>query len=361
MDSLEEKTLWLRLALSKKIGPITFWKILQKSENDIYRACKSVENLAPEDLAAKELFLHKKYGFSILTPKDPSFPKTLLNLKDCPPFLSVVGNLNLLNRPTIAIVGARNASLAGKNFAAKFAKTLGQSGFSIVSGMARGIDGAAHYGSIGTGSIAVLAGGLDVIYPPENTAIYESLKKQGVIVSEMPLGTVVDSTLFPRRNRIIAGLSNGVVLIEAAEQSGSLITARFALENNIEIFAVPGSPFDSRSRGCNNLIKQGAILVDSVDDVLSCMGVAANKVEPIFHQSNNCRDRCSPAGQSSELKESILDEVSHTPISIDSLFQTQNCSLPRLLTLLTELEHDGKILRHANSHISLAYTTQVGD
>jgi DNA processing protein len=354
MNSIEEQILWIRLALSKKIGPITFWKILSKSKNNIYNACKLVENLATEDVAEKELSKHKKHGFSILLAKDAAFPQKLLNLKDCPPLLSVVGNLELLNKPTIAIVGARNASLAGKSFAAKFAKNLGLNGFTTVSGMARGIDGAAHCGSMETGSIAVLAGGVDVIYPQENTDIYENLKKHGVIVSEMPIGTVVDATLFPRRNRIIAGLAQGIVLIEAAEQSGSLITAKYALENNIEIFAVPGSPLDSRSRGCNNLIKQGATLVDSADDVLSYMGIAIKHVEAVNKQKNDQCYQRNETDHCSELKESILAEISHTPIPIDSLFQTQDCSLSRLLTLLTELEHDGKVLRHVNNYVSLA-------
>ncbi|MDR1907746.1 MAG: DNA-processing protein DprA, partial [Holosporales bacterium] len=292
MLTLDDKILWIRLALSKGIGPITFWRLLQKNNGNIRQACKHVNNLASEVLAEKELLAHEKPNHHLLIAKDDAFPKSLLELKDCPPFLSVLGDVTLLSEPSIAVVGARNASLSGKIFAAKLVKELGNSGLVIVSGMARGIDGAVHEASLDTGSVAVLAGGVDVVYPSENAHIYKSLGEHGVIVSEMPIGTAIDATLFPRRNRIIAGLALGVVLIEAAEQSGSLITAKFALENGKDIFAVPGFPADPRSRGCNKLIKQGATLVEGAEDVLAAI---AHVVPRTGKGRRACR-RCDDQG-----------------------------------------------------------------
>jgi DNA processing protein len=369
--TFEEKVLWIRLARAKGVGPITFWKLLRKGNDDIRNACKLANALAPEALAEKELLAHEKPNYHLLTTRDENFPKNLTQLKDCPPTLSVIGNVALLNKPSISIVGARNASLAGKIFARKIALELGQSGFVIVSGMARGIDGAAHEASIPTGSIAVLAEGADVIYPTENEQIYRDLEKRGTIVSEMPLGTKIDAALFPRRNRIIAGMSHGVVLIEAAAHSGSLITAQYALESGKEIFAVPGWPADPRARGGNLLIKQGATLVEGADDVLESM-------KRFIPSSKGARrilneDACAPyeasglheanapyeasaaydAPEMTPLKESILNELTSVPVSIEALFQSQECSLPTLLSVITELEIAGAIRRHPNGNISV--------
>ncbi|MDR1597436.1 MAG: DNA-processing protein DprA [Holosporales bacterium] len=410
MLTLEDRILWLRVALSKGVGPITFWKILQKGNGNIRHACKFVETLASEALAEKELLAHEKTNRHFLTAKDDDFPKVLLELRDCPPFLSVIGNVRLLNLPSIAIVGARNASLAGKMFAAKLAQQLGGCGFVIVSGMARGIDGAVHEGSLSTGSVAVLAGGVDVIYPSENTHIYNGLESHGTIISDMPIGTAIEATLFPRRNRIIAGMTRGIVLVEAAEHSGSLITARYALENGREIFAVPGFPADPRSKGCNSLIKQGANLVECAEDVLRamrhhlgaradgagagadgfCEGARAQSAKSrgssgLLHEdaakeyehkdSGRKHDKDSARGHDSavgeyekdtvgvihgengfnraNLKASILSEISYVPISIELLLQTQDCGLPLLLSVLTELENNGTIRRMPNNDVLL--------
>lgn len=350
--TFEEKVLWLRLALAKGVGPITFWKLLRKGNDNIHDACKLSNTLAPEALAEKELLAHERPNFHLLTTRDENFPKNLLQLKDCPPVLSVIGNLALLNKPSISIVGARNASLAGKIFARKIALELGQTGFIIVSGMARGIDGAAHEASIPTGSIAVLAEGADVVYPTENEYIYRELEKHGTIVSEMPLGTNIDATLFPRRNRIIAGLSHGVVLIEAAAHSGSLITAQYALDSGKEIFAVPGWPADPRARGCNLLIKQGATLVESADDVLESMGrFLPSKSQQRALRNEKPNATCQPP-EMTPLKESILCELSSIPVSIEALYQSQDCDLPTLLSAVTELEMAGAIQRYPNGNIS---------
>ncbi|MDR1208546.1 MAG: DNA-processing protein DprA [Holosporales bacterium] len=350
--TFEEKILWIRLALAKGVGPITFWKLLRKGNDDIRNACKLANTLAPEALAEKELLAHEKPNFHLLTTRDESFPKNLTQLKDCPPTLSVIGNLALLNKPSISIVGARNASIAGKIFARKIAMELGQSGFVIVSGMARGIDGTAHEASIPTGSIAILAEGADVVYPTENEHLYKELEKHGTIVSEMPLGTKIDAALFPRRNRIIAGLSHGVVLIEAAAHSGSLITAQYALEFGKEIFAVPGWPADVRTRGCNLLIKQGATLTESADDVLESMRRFLPSKIPQRILSEESNASYEPP-EMTLLKESILSELTSVPVSIEALFQSQECSLPTLLSVITELEIAGAIRRHPNGNVSV--------
>ncbi|MDR3285248.1 MAG: DNA-processing protein DprA [Holosporales bacterium] len=347
---IEEKIPWIRLAISKGIGPITFWNLLKKANGSAKNALNLVDEISSEEAAEDLLIQHNKSGFCILTAYEKYFPQKLKLIKDCPPILSVKGNLELLNKRSIAIVGARNASLLGKIFALKIAKSIGTNGFAVVSGMARGIDCSAHEGSIETGTIAIFAGGLDIIYPPENANLCDSiLKNKGVIISEMMPGTPIDPSLFPRRNRIIAGVSEGVVLIEAAIKSGSLITAKFALEQGKEVFAVPGNPSDPRSKGCNLLIKQGAVLVDSVEDILSCFNLNSPKVEQIQESV----DIFPIKEDTLSLKTSILSELSTTPISIEILFQHQNCGLPNLLVALGELEAEGKIRRYANSEVSL--------
>lgn len=364
----EHKILWLQLALSKGLGPITFWKLLKKARGDLAYACSLVKNLAPRHRAEEELTRHQEQGFQILLADDPLFPQKLLQLPDCPPFLSFVGIPELLNLPSISIVGARNASLHGKLFAARIAHNLGQNGLIIVSGMARGIDSAAHEGSLMTGSLAVLAGGLDIIYPPENKELYSHLKKQGGILTEMPLGTAIEPSLFPRRNRLIAGLSEGCVLIEAAAHSGTLITAQYALKEGKRVFAVPGFPSDPRSCGCNQLLRQGATLTESAEDVIERLRTSTRETlaslqvaQEVLTQDaeelekHNLVDEISKGCLECDnaLKEAILHELGQLPISVEALFQVLSCSLPHLLTLLTELESEGKILRHPNNSVSL--------
>lgn len=376
----ERRILWLQLALSKGVGPVTFWRLFKKTQGDLEEACALVRTLIPRERVEEELANHEQRGFQVILADEACFPQKLLQLHDCPPFLSFSGDVSLLNRPSVAIVGARNASIHGKQFATRMAQNLGQSGLVVVSGLARGIDGAAHIGSLETGSLGVLAGGLDVVYPPENECLYAKLKEQGGILTEMPLGTAIEPALFPRRNRLIAGLSDGVILIEAAAHSGTLITAQCALERGKEVFAVPGFPSDPRSYGCNQLLRQGATLTESAEDVLRTL-------KRCVPESSKPLNRCSPTSRPSSrqetpsspeqlaevvldpdclegdasLKESILQEMSSLPVSIEALFQTLNCNLPHLLNLLTELESEGKIYRHANNDVSLNTVTQPSE
>ena len=211
-------------------------------------------------------------------------------IEDAPPILTVLGEAELLQRPMIAVVGARNASANGRRLARDLSTALGRGGLVVISGLARGIDAAAHLGGLETGSAAVVAGGVDVVYPEENRGLYDALARQGVIVAELPLGTEPQARHFPRRNRIISGMALGVVVVEAAARSGSLITARFALEQGREVFAVPGSPLDPRARGCNDLLRHGATLTETAEDVLSQLGAQLRGVAP----ATSCSDGADP-------------------------------------------------------------------
>ena len=259
--------LWLSVIRSKGIGAKTFWQLYAKDH--LFRDVHTVD-------ICEEMQLHSDSNFSFCAGFEEAYPEKLRSLLDAPPVFSYAGDVSLLQKPCIGIVGARNASPGGRRLAFEIACELGKAGFVIVSGMARGIDGAAHEGSLETGTIAVLAGGVDVIYPPEHNKLYEQMRRagdgekpKGCIISEMPLGTTPAAPLFPRRNRIIAALCDGLVVIEAAAKSGTLITAMHALELGRDVFVVPGSPLDPRSRGGNALIKQGAILVESAQDILA--------------------------------------------------------------------------------------------
>lgn len=354
-NDLHEKIRWMQLALTPRVGPITFWRLLRKAQGDITAACALVEDLAPEEAANQELFEHDRRGFHVVLGTDPMLSKRLREVRDCPILLSAAGDMTLLQRPCVAIVGARNASLQGKIFAAKLARELGESGLVVISGLARGIDAAAHEGSLETGSVAVLAGGLDVVYPSEHQSLYTSLTAKGLVLAETRLGTGIEPSLFPRRNRIIAGLAQGVILIEAAAKSGSLITAQFALDHGREVFVVPGFPTDPRSAGGNGLLKQGATLVESAVDVLSVLKISNKKKQhaPALISSSYIESDEAPL----TTRQEILQSLTTLPTSIETLFQSQSCSLPHLLSILTELENEGKLQRHSNGDISLKELT----
>jgi DNA processing protein len=276
----EDRIAWLRLIRSDKIGPITFWQLIHKygtaekaleALSQLSKQGNHPYRLGTQAAAEQEFKNHKKNGFTLLPAFEATFPQMLRSLPDCPPFISVYGNVEILNQPTLGIVGARNASLNGRQFAERLAVDLGKAGWKIASGLAQGIDRHAHQGALSSGTIAVIAGGVDYIYPPEHKDLYHAIAKTGAVISEMPLSLFPNASHFPRRNRLISGLSQGVIIVEAALKSGSLITARTTLEQGRELFAVPGSPLDPRCRGTNNLIRQGAGLVESAQDILTIM------------------------------------------------------------------------------------------
>lgn len=349
---------WLRLIRSEKVGPITFWQLINRygTANQALEALSGFirqgnhkHRLASEEEATKELEAHRKQGIHLLTAEDPSFPQMLRALPDCPPVLSVYGQLPCLNQPALGIVGARNASLNGRNFAEKLAKDLSQAGWVIASGLARGIDGHAHQGSLSQGTVAVIAGGVDVVYPLEHTKLYHEIAKTGAVLSEMPFSLFPAATHFPRRNRLISGLSRGVIVVEAALKSGSLITARYALEQGRELFAVPGSPLDPRCQGANNLIRQGAHLIESAQDV---QAVLEGPCIPSLKEAAATPCLPSPSIDWASLEQEVSQDLSLTPIAVDALIQRYAVPPQTILTLMLEWELQGRIQRHPGNKVS---------
>ena len=271
---------WLRLIRSDNVGPRTF-RALVNHYGGAHRALAALPDLArrggasgparvcSRQEAARELTAARSLGVALVALGESDYPRRLMMIDDAPPLLAVRGSPAVFGLPIVAIVGARNASAAGIRFAERLARDLGAAGFAVASGLARGVDAAAHRGSLASGTIAVLAGGQDHIYPREHADLADAVAAEGALISEMPLGWEPRARDFPRRNRLISGLAVGIVVVEAARRSGSLITARFALEQGREVFAVPGSPLDPRAEGTNDLLKQGATLVTEAADVIA--------------------------------------------------------------------------------------------
>jgi DNA processing protein len=355
----KDKLFWLRLIRSEKVGPISFWQLLNRygtaeqalsALSSLIKQGNQKYRLASEAEVEKELKAHQKSEFTLLPAYDPAFPQMLRTLPDCPPFITVYGQLSILNQPTLGIVGARNSSLNGRQFAERMAVDLSKAGWKIASGLARGIDRFAHQGALPYGTIAVIAGGVDIIYPPEHKDLYHAIAKTGAVFSEMPLSFFPGASHFPRRNRLISGLSRGIIIIEAAMKSGSLITARTALEQGRELFAVPGSPLDPRCRGTNNLIRQGAGLVESADDVLSmmdgpCVPCLRDDAAKPFQQPLNLNW--------DTLESDVFQDLSPTPISLDAILERHAVPPQTILTLMLEWELQGRIQRHPGNMVSI--------
>jgi DNA processing protein len=302
----------------------------------------------------KELEELEKIGGELIVLGDTYYPTPLAATEDAPPIMMGLGHTHLLNQNTFAIVGARNASAVGLKVANNFATKLGEAVYIIASGLARGIDAAAHQGSINSGTIAVLAGGADVIYPRENTEIYHKIKETGLILSEMPFGTQPQARHFPRRNRIISGLALGVLVVEATHKSGTLITARLASEQGREVFAIPGSPLDPRSKGPNTLIKQGAQLTESVEDILDVLSLMSDRSisEPqadLFTSGPYLEEKNSDI-EKATIK--IKEKLSHTAVSIDELIRLTELSPMAVQTVLLDLELAEEITRYAGNRVS---------
>ncbi len=281
---------WLRLIRSHRVGPATFARLMAE-HGDAAAALEALPALArasgvngyaafPREAAEAELEAAQACGAFALCLNDPLYPAELAEISDAPPLLWARGNVDALGQPCVAIVGARNASSLGLRMARALAEGLGRDGVCVVSGLARGIDAAAHGAAQATGTVAVLAGGVDYIYPSENAPLAERILETGLLISEQPMGLEPQARHFPRRNRLISGLSLGVVVVEAAPRSGSLITVRDALEQGREVMAVPGHPFDGRAGGCNILIREGATLVRDAADVASALGLRAPDSQP---------------------------------------------------------------------------------
>lgn len=340
--SRPERLAWARLARTPRIGPLTFHRLIARfrTPSAALEALPRVSNLEPPPLERIEAELDgvEALGARLLASCEPDYPPLLAQLDAPPPLLAVRGDASLLRKPTIAIVGSREASAGALLFAERLAADLGAAGFTIVSGLARGLDASAHKGSLATGTAAVLAGGLDHPYPPQNLKLHEAICARGVVVSEAPFGAVPRARDFPRRNSIISGLSRAVVIIEAALRSGSLITARAAADQGRDVMAVPGSPLDPRARGSNALIKQGATLIESAEDVIAALGDGAPPLRPLsagplFDGENDP----PPPG----LPKKIAALLSPTPIHVNDLARLTDAPMSAVAAALTELEMDG--------------------
>jgi DNA processing protein len=307
--------------------------------------------ICPIGVVRAELQAGKAAGAQLLSDRDPLYPDALRNIADAPPLLWCLGRTDLLSRPMVALVGARNASSLGTRMARKLAGDLTDQGYVVVSGLARGIDTAAHLGALAGGTVAVQAGGVDVIYPVDNTQLAHDIAKQGLRLSEMPMGLQPQARHFPARNRIISGLAQAVVVVEAAARSGSLITARNALDQARDVLAVPGHPFDARAAGCNMLLRDGATLVRSADDVIEALAPKAAAVPAVAAPAPQPR----PALRSiAALHAMILQRLGPAPVAEDQLLRDLAVPATEVAPALVDLELDGKITRQAGGLLARA-------
>ncbi len=354
----EDRIARLRLIRTDGIGPITYRQLLARF-GTAAAALDAVPQLAARGggrqprIASRghveqEMERVERLGARYLFLGQGLYPPLLAQVESAPPALIVKGELGLLERPAVAIVGARNASAAACRFARTLAQGLGEEGALVVSGLARGIDSAAHDGSLETGTAGVIAGGIDVVYPPENEARQAAVGERGLLVAEQPPGTEPRARHFPYRNRIIAGLSGGTVVVEAAPKSGSLITARYAVEFGRDVMAVPGSPLDPRAQGCNQLIREGAVLVQNAADVLET--VRPLQVRSVAQPASGYE----PAPEASDADRArIVGLLSPTPVPVDELIRQSGLTPAAVQTVLLELELSGRLDRHAGGRVAL--------
>jgi len=352
----EAKLAWLRLLRSRRVGVTTFHRLMAEHGDaecalaalpEIAKA-SGVENYAvcPAEIAAKEYESGLRAGAQLIAKGEDAYPSELAEIADAPPLLWTLGDTGLLARPIIALVGARNASSLGTRMARRIATDLAEAGYVVASGLARGVDTAAHIGAGATHTIAVMAGGVDVIYPSENAVLAQEIAEGGLRLSEQPLHMTPQARHFPARNRIISGLSRAVVVVEAAVKSGSLITARNALDQGREVLAVPGHPFDARAAGCNMLIRDGALLVRGAADIIEAVArisepEAATEPPAIPKPAPETRNLADTAALHSE----ILDRLGPSPLAEDQLIRDLKRSASEVGPVLVALEIDGHIAR----------------
>ena len=364
----DDRFSWLRLLRSRRVGPSTFYKLLNAHGN-IHDALAALPDLAraagakgytpcADTVIADEFARAAQCGAQLVCLGDVAYPALLAQIPDAPPAFWAIGDVSLLGRPCISMVGARNASSLGLRMTRALARDLGEQGHVITSGLARGIDAAAHKSALATGTIAVMAGGVDVVYPSENTDLAREIAGAGLLISEQPMGLEPRARHFPSRNRIVSGLSRALVVVEAAAKSGSLITARAALDQGRDVLAVPGHPFDARASGCNMLIRDGATLVRGGADVLEMLSggldlEAAQQDDPSQSETSpthrpDTRTRAETLG----LHQVILDRLGPSPVPEDQLIRDLGTPAAQVTPLLTDLEVDGKIERHPGGLLS---------
>lgn len=353
---------WLRLIRAENVGPRAFRSLINRF-GGAAAALEALPDLArrgggllaprvPSIAEAEaEIGALARMGGRFIALGEPDYPALLRQIDDAPPLLALRGNAELLARPTVAIVGARNASGAGLTITARLGRGLGAAGWVVASGLARGIDAAAHEASLPTGTVAVIAGGHDRPYPRENEALMQRIAREGAILTEMPMGWEPRARDFPRRNRLVSGLSLGVVVVEAAERSGSLITARLAGEQGREVLAVPGSPLDPRAGGTNALIRQGATLVTGTEDVLEALAALRDR-PPIIIEENPAEAMEAPE-PSDDSRARLITLLGPSPLPVDELVVLSRASASQVQILLLELELAGRLERHRDGSVSL--------
>lgn len=367
-----QRIAWLRLLRSENVGPRSFRELVNRF-GGAERALEALPGLAraggrrqairiasAQD-AERELDAVAAAGASLVVPGEPGYPPPLAHIYDAPPLLCIKGRPDLAGRRIVALVGARQASALGLRTATLIGRDLGQRGYVVASGLARGIDTAAHEAAMATGTIAVLAGGIDVAYPPQNEALQAAIAESGLLVSEMPPGFSPGARHFPRRNRLISGMSLAVVVIEAARRSGSLITARLALEQGREVFAVPGSPLDPRAEGANRLIRDGAALTRSADDIIEvlepmlCDPGAGREPELDGLAEGAAADAdVAPDPPGNDARAGITGLLSVSPVSIDDLIRRSGLDAGTVCGVLLEMEVAGRLVRLSGQQVALA-------
>lgn len=388
---------WLRLSRTESIGPLTFTALINRYGGagaalealpDLLKARGRGDIRIPNvDDGMRELAAAERVGARFIAMGEPEFPALLRTIPGGPPLIAVLGNVEVFRHPFVAIVGSRNASGVGRSFAERLARGLTQNGFGIVSGLARGIDTRSHEASVDFATVAVLAGGLDRPYPPENIGLMQRIAERGAVVSEMPFGWEARGRDFPRRNRIISGIAYGSVIVEAARKSGSLITARFALEQGREVFAVPGSPLDPRAEGTNDLIKRGAHICTSVEDIVEELrpmiaapdlfderfggaepAMPTYRNEPLWDElladegavpearlpmlfEESAAPPPLPEGE--DVRARVMAALGPSPLDIDELVRLSGASLREVQGVVLDLDLDGRLERHGGNRISL--------
>lgn len=351
----------IRLARTERIGPRTYHALIEAYGSaayalDVLPSISQKPIIAyPEEKAARELEKIQAFGATLLVHGTPEYPALLAAIEDAPPVIIAKGQLELLHQPMVAMVGARNASLSGCRFAETLSRELGEAGYVITSGLARGIDTAAHKAALKTGTVAVIAGGIDTIYPPENKKLQEQIYAEGVVLAELPMGMAPRAEHFPQRNRIIAGLSKGTVIVEAAMRSGSLITARLANEQGREVFAVPGSPMDPRAEGPNRLLKQGATVVTSSQDILSVLSTPLSRPKLRLRESEAQPFEPKPAVENAKLEREILGHLNSAPMPVDEVLALFPDASAEVSLALLKLELAGKLERQPGGKLAVVY------
>jgi DNA processing protein len=388
---------WLRLIRSESVGPRTFRSLMNRFGGaaaaldalpDLARQAGRTIRICTMAEAEREAQALRRIGGRLVAMGEAHYPRSLQAIDTAPPLIAVLGQAEVLSRPCVALVGSRNASAAGMKFTARLARDLGEAGFVVVSGLARGIDTAAHEASIATGTVAVLAGGLDEVYPPQNIPLLQRLLEEGAAISEMPLGLAPRGRDFPRRNRLVSGLSLGTVVVEAARKSGSLITARFANEQGRLVFAVPGSPLDPRAEGGNHLIREGATLCAEASHVIEALtplldndlgflpppaamqdGAGEDRTQSLWDELDLAGIEAAPmaavpepesvvggmpgAADAVDVRRLVLQLLASTPISVDDLVRASGRTAREISRTVLDLELDNLIRRHPGGTLSL--------